>query len=247
MTPDWRSKYDFVVSLCYTGNAKRVPPLDAELARVGLVPDVRTWNVPCPFERKLLAGVAASQDMKRHPGLLNSGLGHYRAVKTAYELGAGRVLVLEDDVRFLKDLDQLSEVVANAPETGVALYDLCGLNEKDGDWDERAAGFSERAVRGWTTVDNPLSLACYGMDRAAMEWFIECAELAFSGRAILKVVDQWLTEGMRKGRGVGLKLAWPLACVQVPVEGSKSNTGIGNGGWHSTYQHLKIDLSEYAV
>lgn len=244
--PKWKDKYDFTVSLCYTGNRARVPPLDAELERVGLEPDVRIWNVPCPFERKVLDGVVARPEM-RGGALLNSGLGHYRAVKTAYELGAERSLVLEDDVRFLKDLDALAEIVELAPENGIALYDLCGIAEDVQDWKKEADALAGRSLDGWAPIDNPLSLACYGMDRKAMAWFIECFELAFSGRAILKVVDQWMTKGMRNGYDVPVRVAWPLACVQVPVAGSKSNTGADEGGWHRAYRRLGVDLSKYAI
>lgn len=245
--PNWRDKYDFVVSLCFTGNQVRVPPLDAELERVGLRPDLRIWNVPCPFEKKLLAGTAACPEMKKTGGWLNSGLGHYRAVKTAYELGAERSLVLEDDVRFLKDLGALAEIVEHAPDDGIALYDLCGIAEDVEDWKKEADALAGRSKNGWAEIDNPLSLACYGMDRKAMAWFIECCELAFSGRAILKVVDQWMTKGMRHGYDVPVRVAWPLACVQKPIAGSKSNSLAKIGVAHELYSDMGVDIAKYAV
>ena len=244
----WRDLFDMTISLCFTGNADRVPPLDRELDRVGLPVDLRIWNVPSPHELRIVEALPLKKRwMLQSAGFRNSGFGHYRAVKTAHELGAERCLVVEDDVRFLKDLDALAGTVRTAPGADVLLFDLLKRGSESTADIRRTC---ETNARGRWTVpqDNPCSMACYGLNRKAMSFIIRCFEGAFEGRWPLGIADHYFWRRWHGG-GVRFACAWPLACIQVPV-GCVSNTAVTFGRSNPNcqldwYRELGMDLAAY--
>ena len=221
----WKEHFDMVISLCHTGNKSRVPPLDQELRRVGLVPDLRVWSVPDPSERWLARRIWLDRFVRR-AGYLNCTLNHYRAMRAAYDLGKRRVLLLEDDIRFLRDLDVLAETVASTPDVPIVMFDLIS----DGAPSPTAAEIRKMVERSvdarWATPQpHPCSMACVGLDRRGMEHFLRCFDDAFHGRRRLEIVDGFLHPNHRGD--LQIRVAWPLACIQVPVDGSPSNTAVG--------------------
>ncbi len=253
MAVPWREKFDMTISLCYVGNRARVPGLDEEFERVGLPVDLRMWNVPSPHEDlvvRALARVVAA--MRRSVGFRNSGFGHYRALKTAYELGVKRVLVIEDDVRFLKDLDALSNIVSNAPDVGVVLFDLLRAGR---DSIDMIRGQLDATVKnGWSIpTDRPCSFACYGMDRPSMARFVELVEAAVAGRYPLYIVDHYIhAPHWSPALDPPIHVAWPLAAIQKSFTESPSNTnavfhGGSADGQYSWYRELGVDLDRYAL
>lgn len=248
MTVPWCDVFDMTVSLCFTGNADRVPPLDAELDRVGLRPDLRIWNVPSPHELAVVRELPRKKRwMLESAGFRNSGFGHYRAVKTARELGARRVLIIEDDVRFLDDLDLLAETVRTAPDADVLLFDLLKRGSES-TADIRRTCQANASGRWTVPGDNPCSMACYGLNRMGMDYIVRCFEGAFEGLWPLGIADHYLWRRWHGGR-LRFACAWPLACIQVPL-GTISNTAATFGGSDPNcqlawYRELGMDLSAY--
>jgi len=246
----WGDRFDMTISLCFTGNRDRVPSLDTELERVGLRVGLRMWNVPSPHEKLVVDALPRINPwMSWNAGFRNSGFGHYRAAKTALELGVERCLIVEDDIRFLRDLDALAETVDAAPDAAdVWLFDLLKRGSEDS---AAIREHLERNARGrWTTpTDNPCSMACYGLSRKGMRFIVGCFENAFAGRCRLGIADHYFWKRWHGGE-IQFACAWPLACIQVPV-GRLSNTatafGKGNGNCQlDWYRELGLDLNAYA-
>lgn len=244
----WGDKFDMTISLCFTGNADRVPSLDRELHRVGLPTGLRIWNVPSPHELRIVEALPLKRRwMLSSAGFRNSGFGHYRAVKTAYELGSKRCLVVEDDIRFLKDLDALAETVRTAPDADVLLFDLLKRGSEN-TADIRRTCETNASGRWTAPGDNPCSMACYGLNRKAMAFLVGCFEGAFDGRWPLGIADHYFWKRWHGGQ-IRFACAWPLACIQVPV-GVMSNTAVTFGGSDPNcqldwYRELGMDLSAY--
>lgn len=248
----WRDRFDMVVNLCFTGNKSRVPELDEEFRRVELPVDLRMWNVPSPFEDRVVESLPdVVRGMRVSAGFRNSGFGHYRAVKLAHELGARRVLVVEDDVRFLNDLDALGGIVASAPDEGLVLFDLLRAGKDDIGVIRQT--LDSTVVDGWAVpTGRPCSFACYGMDRQSMKQFIDLVESALSRRTRLQLVDHYIHDRYWNRETSPIHVAWPLAAVQKAFFSSQSNTnkvfhGGDNDGQYRWYQSLGVRLSDYAL
>lgn len=116
-------RFDAVAVLCSTDYMHRQDGLRAELSRVGLLDRVEWfWDFDNPFMVRLAHSLRLSHDI-RSLGGFRLTMNHYRAVKTLLELGHKHVLVLEDDVRFLKDTGKLSSILESMP----ADYDVAKL------------------------------------------------------------------------------------------------------------------------
>lgn len=121
-SPSCWSRFDRIVMLSFTKDReKRLPLMEAEFDRVGLTGRVEVeWNFPSPLVNIQAKGIGTDWGTS----IVDCSLGHYRIIKKAYELGAQNLLVMEDDVRFLKDLDLLREIVTTLPDD----YDHAKLN-----------------------------------------------------------------------------------------------------------------------
>lgn len=55
---------------------------------------------------------------------MKTSMNHFKIAKISYELGYNRILILESDIRFLKDLNELYFILTNEPEdSDVTLFD----------------------------------------------------------------------------------------------------------------------------
>ena len=249
-TPDWHGKFDFIVSLCATPCRQRVPSLDAELERIGIRPDLRVWSVPDATERASLNYVSCAP-LVRHASYAACTFNHYRAICAAYHLGAERCLLVEDDVRFLRDIDELARIVESVPDADVTMFDLISDGARS-----PTAGEIRRMLDGsvrdrWAVPQShPCSMACIGLTRKAMQMFLRCITEPFTEqRGRFDVIDGYLGERYRKPEGIEVRVAWPLAAIQADIPGSVSNTAsvFGAGRARSWYGAIGIDITSYGA
>lgn len=215
---------------------ERVEKALQELERVG-VDDVEViWGFPNPFDRELLSTMPHSRHFDKNIAFFNASINHYRAVKTAYELGFDEVLVCEDDVRFRKDVDNLWDALSEAPEYDVLLLD--GIFPRRGEKTPM-----ERITDKFSTFESMRSAACYILNRAAMEriiWLYESAVNPKVRNRKARVCDQWFEKSMLKG--LRLVMATPNIAVQQTTTGTHNS---GNGWRLAGYEALGIDLNDY--
>lgn len=237
----WKSKFDFILSMCFTGNRHRADLLDVELDRVGLKFDIRQWNVPTPFEARMMAGARPSGAM-RHAGFRNSTFGHWKAVMTAYELGSERCLIMEDDIRFMKDQDSLEKTFCSMPDSthDILLLDFQKVAKEDSALIKKALD-KNTICEGWSTYENPRSFACYSFNRKAMKWYLDTFEGALAGKWRLYPADAYLRPDFRRERGVSVAIAWMPMTIQRPIG------HIGNSGEQiELTKSLGINPDDYA-
>lgn len=111
----WGDYFDRVEAIRYTGyDADRGCAFRREIERVGLGGMVvNRWVTQSPFVRRLAASdLAPARGIGAFSELV---AGMYPAVKTSLDLGAGRLLVLEDDIRFLQDMACLKRALESMP------------------------------------------------------------------------------------------------------------------------------------
>ena len=173
--------------------------------------------------------------MRHSEGYFNSGFGHYRAWKTCFELGAEHCLVVEDDVRFIRDPSALDAGLASLPDDyDIALLDKIMCADAD---DTRIAKFCESPearvcdgwIRPWKFDGMPRSFAAYMLSRKGMRALIARFESSISGspRYRLRVVDG-LLKGNRLHANVNLYLAHPNLAEQAISRSARPSTS-GDG------------------
>lgn len=109
-------RFDMVAVLAYTGYRDRREGLSAELKRIGLVDRAEWfWDFDNPFMTRLANSLRVDGSIPT-VGMFRCVMNHYRALKTAVDLGRAHVLVLEDDARFLLDEEALMNAVLSIPQ-----------------------------------------------------------------------------------------------------------------------------------
>ena len=131
---DWACHFDHIYCFHFLPDTERMPGFTNELRRVGILDSgifSFVYTTLDPWEKKLMelypnvAGRHASALQ-----FLNLGLASARTIREALGLGYERVLFLEDDIRFLKDLDELETALAATPDG----YDIVQYDKFMG-WD----------------------------------------------------------------------------------------------------------------
>lgn len=134
---DWGKYFDHIYCLCYLGSEHQAVKrrlLDAELTRTGILGSgVFSWQyttsdpwdevISGRLHKRVLSNPAANV------GFINLGLATARIYREAKALGYCRILVLEDDVAFLKDLGEVKAILEDMPDRDLVLFD------KFLDWD----------------------------------------------------------------------------------------------------------------
>lgn len=211
------SKFDMVAVADYTGYTVRHGSMIAELHRVG-IEDVETfWQYPTPYDQLMMYHLLKSGGVSRI-GTFSCTMGHYRILKTAYELGKGNLLVMEDDCRWMTDTVRLEKMLAAIPEDA----DFCKF-----EWffgrsqtpEERREILSRPKINDcWIDGHDVKAVgagACY-YGRKAMKWKIDLIEDAARrpGVGKLRVIDMY-DRPRPLGQDIRAYLAVPLAAVQA--------------------------------
>ena len=170
---DWRKHFDAVFCLSLADFKERRARMMKEFDRVGLDPNgILLWKLTVrnPFYRYIWTHPAfpAEQWWLDLEGPLNGTMGHYEIMKECLAIGYDRVLICEDDIRFLKDLGELERILEATPENDICLYDKNAVHVR---------GEYHNAVRNsrvnYDFIDYAgvklLSAACYSVNRKAME------------------------------------------------------------------------------
>lgn len=220
-------RFDMVAVLSYTGYQDRQPALWAELERVGLKGRVEWfWNFPSPFTERFANSVRVSGEI-RDVNVFNCAMGHYRIVKTAYLLGKSHLLVLEDDVRFVKDAALLERTVRTLPDD----YDVAKL-----EWFFRTGGPVPAPDSPWMDPRGKFSTwggCATAYSARGMEWKSRSMESAARYNDLHSLMwpsDAYETE--RNMRGMKLYVSYPCVATQ---SARAMRSGLHGGSWSARY------------
>lgn len=224
-----------VFAVCYTGNAERQSRLMRELGRVGFDDVNVIWSFPSPYREFILRRMPHELCLDQKPGYWGCTIAHYCAVKTAYHLGMGHALIVEDDCRFLKDVDtiwnNLLEVPGNA---NIVLLDhLIEVNAR-----------TLHETNKFYMCDKSYSTGCYIVDRKGMERYIAMYESPVSGKyrkPKMRACDHF-TDVRYMGHDVNICCAEPRLAIQCDCGGA---TNTGGSVIHDCYVKSKLDFDAY--
>lgn len=245
MTECW-NRFDRKTALCFTGNKDtRVPSLKKELNRVGLVDAEIQWQFPSPLDKILLRGMRHAADVECR-GYFNSSMGHYRAIATSYHLGCEHCLILEDDIRFYKDLSKIEECIDSIPEDyDIALLDCFFRHWKPGTVNaEVMQGYRDnrKVNEFWSEFDKLYSLGCYALSRRGMERMMFCFEAVETAKRIgkMRIGDHYLNRDML---GSETRMYFCRKNVAIQRDVGRSNSKASD--ITNKYISMGLDLSEY--
>jgi len=131
----WRRKFSHVYCVSYAPYKERRQKLIEELKRVGIIdrdddPAHPFFSfhltVDNKFEENLLHTSwfrHPSQNKRFNRGALSLAMGHYHVMKEALALGYKRILVIEDDIAFLKDLEKIADIIYSIPDGDIVMFD----------------------------------------------------------------------------------------------------------------------------
>lgn len=244
---DCWNRFDRKTVLYFTGNKDtRVPGMEKELKRVGLDGADRQWQYPSPLDKVLLRSVKHIPALEIG-GYFNSSMGHYRAIATAYHLGCDHCLVMEDDVRFLIDVEEIEKSVNSIPDD----YDVALLDSFFQKWSEGKINSNvmsrwrdgRKANEYWSEFDELYSLGCYALSRRGMERMLFAFDAVETAKNIgkLRIADHFLNRGIL---GSGMKMYFARKNVAIQRDMGKANSPVSD--ITNKYIEMGLDLSEYA-
>lgn len=125
---DWSRYVDRIYVFHYLPHSNRLDRLHHELKRVGILDSgilEMRYTIPTRYNRVLMNEVCAQDRWSRNDWVASLGMEQMRAFQEALYFGYKRVMILENDIAFLKDKDALKTILDNLP-TG---YDYIQLDK----------------------------------------------------------------------------------------------------------------------
>lgn len=184
--PDLMPMIDAAFTIFFTGYKERFPHMLGELERTGLVDWTHAvWQFPTPYDAWERSKLPHTAELQQRPGMWNTAKGHYRAIKTGYELGYERILIMEDDVRFLRDAGYVLEACNHLPMD----WDILMLDH----YNTFGGGGSPPGNLYWRPITGGFSTGAYIINRRAMERLIaKYEEPTVDACAMCHPSDLWL-------------------------------------------------------
>ena len=238
-------RFEHKTLLTFTGYRERAVRILSELDRVGMSSVNVQWQFPSPFDGAILRHIKheVGRGLDNDIRFMSCTMGHYRAIKTAFHLGCKSVMVMEDDIRFLKDLDKISAAVHSVPDNyDIAMFDL--FPAKGTKASVVSSWRDSRKVNDfWAEFDNMYSMGCYAMSRRAMERYIWLNEAAVTKPSIgmMRVCDHFIDRNY----------FWPdahmyFARTNVAVQRADDNSNSKRERILASYSRIGIEMSAYA-
>ena len=150
---NWNNYFDHIFVLSRCSNFERRENLNRELKRIGLYDYVTYLYQP---DSKLLD----YKSSKLSETVFRCKNAHYNCIKMSYELGYENILILEDDIHFLKDLEEIKnqlEIFRNL-KNNVDIYLFGYIPYK--------VIINNKITNGYYSAD------CYYLNRHGMEFLI---------------------------------------------------------------------------
>ena len=235
---DWKSHFDQIFCISFTPyHNERITRITQQLDKVGILNSgIFQWKYTYAsiFWEKLKSVVTIQhQNVKDGKiGMFNTAFAHYEISKIAKNLGYQRILVLEEDIVFLKDINKFASLINSFPKSDVVLFDKFTFNRNQYQNWERQPNSGYLPFNGI----NFYSGAFYSINSKAIDAFIKQNEQSF-----FAVDELWNNSGINVECN---KLSKTAAVTNLGIQKSFSNS-VNTNIDQQYSQTLQIDYSMY--
>ena len=196
------------------------------------------YATPFPYNKTIAIELNESLNCRfSFPNEFDCARNHYSIVKRSFDLGYEHILIMEDDIRFLKDQNKFIEYLDAIPEDFDILQFSCYCkNEKlDKYLNCEDLWFKHDDVGCWTT-------AMYALSRKGMQYYLTFMNKQFS------VADMPLYVAPVNNKIVNTYLSKIPLALQADVKLSGSDININNAGsinYNSNRYEFNINKDDY--
>lgn len=244
---DWSKHFDRIYCFHFLGNGKkRLDDIKAELSRVGILDSgifQFVYTSPDPWEKRMWENdprVRLCYGFK--VGMMNLALATARSYREALAFGYRRCLFLENDIRFLKDFDEIEATLAATPaDFDVVQYDKFLPWQMTNEQYARMVGDHRINDRFFRNDGNPLySGACYRLNESGMKKILGYLENTRPEPPDGLFAVKAGTTNACADRNMAVQVFYGDAMAADYFRG-RGNTH------HKAYAPMKLDYSLYAV
>lgn len=243
---DW-SIFDSIWGISFTGYTERRKGVESELKRIGILDSGRfNWRFTFPtiFDN-ILFDVTKKQlkhNTCKNVSSMSCSLGHYGCIKTAYELGHEFILIMEDDIRFLKDVGRIADIIKTVPPCAdIVNFDAL---PSDAQWNEmtyknavETGSYNDNFFR----ADGFMGGSCYALSRRAMK------AICMRYEQMLAPADHYLSGLIYLGNDISRYVSKESVCCQLTYGNSVNSKLYGQDSLHVVYARKKLDYSKYNI
>ena len=184
LTNLWESLFDDIFCIVYLPyKSERIDRLESELSRIGMLQAKNfhfKWTYPNPFQNVLLNKLNKRKGRKLLKSEVNIGLAHYEITKESFLLEKKKILILEDDVCFLKSLDDIVSILKNIPDNyNFIFFDYIFLDKCK----KNNSFLKNNKINNYfvnLTNEEFWFASCYAMDLSAMGHIVYWQEKQFN-------------------------------------------------------------------
>lgn len=188
----WKKLFDHIYCVSFLPYKERREQLDKELERIGILNSgifSYHYTFQTPIDDVLLKCRefnCTAPGLRFNRSALNLAIGHYSIMKEALGLGYKRVLIIEDDISFLQDKEQLLDRLNEFAETklsDIVLFDYVGINAQSSVVERILMKHSLKKSTLVPFGSNSIVLwnaSCYSVNEAAMKKIISKQESKFT-------------------------------------------------------------------
>lgn len=174
---DWSKYFDSVWCINYMPYKSRHDAIKKEFDRLGITDHPNfNWNltISSPWHDFMLQALREKHRCKLlNTNELKCALGHYECIKKSVLRGDKRVLIVEDDSRFLRDTNEVRAILDTIPENAdIIMFDYFVLDK--GAYENDIA--NRRVNDKFCYFDSVNSTGCYALSEKALAAFCNAYE-----------------------------------------------------------------------
>lgn len=239
MAVNWKDYFDHIFCIHYLPAKHKESRLIAELDRVGIRKSgifSMEFTVPSPYDN-IIFEKQKDTVCCPSPIFVNICVAVRKILYIARQQNFRRILLLEDDVAFLKEEDEINRILSLTPKGyGVVQYDKFVNPHVLTDYNRRQSllSINENFFDGYGGTFT--SAACIGLFNEGVE-------------EMFKILDSRICATDIAYQSVNCKyaVAKKHLAVQVMYKGAQSMNTVGSRYMDVVYQNAGVDFADYAV